>query len=284
MREDFAVFIITHGRPDKQLTYQTLINCGYKGKLYFVLDDTDTTIQEHIDLFGADRIFIFNKNHYINADIYDNGLTEGKYACAVYARRATEDIAKSLGLTYFCMMDDDVTDLCIRLLIDDKLRRIKITDMDNIFKAYTELLDVGKIGCVGFGYITLFYAVKNYLYDDKRPLPFVAFIRKTSEPVMWKCWYGEDEIAGYENNVLGSLWLVIPLIMIMSTEVSTGAMSETYSTSSSYLRSISELRYRPADFIITKCRQGRKKGQYKLYKRNSDWFPKILSDKYKKEN
>ena len=99
MRNDFAVFIITHGRPDSQLTYNTLLSCGYTGKVYFVLDDTDKTIQEYIDNFGANKIFVFNKNHYINSDEYGNGTNEGIYSCAVYARRAVEDIAKQFHLS-----------------------------------------------------------------------------------------------------------------------------------------------------------------------------------------
>lgn len=31
MRDDFCAFILTHGRPDKVLTYRTLRRAGYRG-------------------------------------------------------------------------------------------------------------------------------------------------------------------------------------------------------------------------------------------------------------
>ncbi|EFC6976332.1 hypothetical protein DFZ72_21860 [Escherichia coli] len=39
MRDDFCAFILTHGRPDKVLTYRTLRRAGYTGKIFIVVDD-----------------------------------------------------------------------------------------------------------------------------------------------------------------------------------------------------------------------------------------------------
>ncbi|HAW2119452.1 TPA: hypothetical protein JLO65_002875 [Escherichia coli] len=35
MRDDFCAFILTHGRPDKVLTYRTLRRAGYNQKKKF---------------------------------------------------------------------------------------------------------------------------------------------------------------------------------------------------------------------------------------------------------
>ncbi|MBF8851426.1 hypothetical protein FC325_12155 [Escherichia coli] len=43
MRDDFCAFILTHGRPDKVLTYRTLRRAGYTGKIFIVVDDEDKT-------------------------------------------------------------------------------------------------------------------------------------------------------------------------------------------------------------------------------------------------
>jgi hypothetical protein len=282
MRNDFAVFIITHGRPDKQLTYDTLRRCGYNGKIYLVVDNTDNTIQQHIDKYGAENIIVFDKNHYINSDRFDNG-TEGVFACAVYARRAVEDIAKSMKLAYFCMIDDDVTDLCLRIPLENKVRRLKIYNMDEIFNAYLELLEIKQISCLGFGYQTLYFSGMKYFTTDFRPLPFRLFIRKTSVDIDWSNWYGEDEIAGYQSNIKGLLWTAIPLVMVTTSEEATGAMQTTYEQTTSFLRSIVELRYVPSQVVIATCTRGKKKGTQHLYRRNQDWFPKIISSTYKKE-
>ena len=46
MREDFCVFILTHGRHDRVHTYNTLLKAGYTGKIYIVIDDEDQTAEE----------------------------------------------------------------------------------------------------------------------------------------------------------------------------------------------------------------------------------------------
>ncbi|MFY4623894.1 hypothetical protein PQ643_18915 [Escherichia coli] len=52
MRDDFCAFILTHGRPDKVLTYRTLRRAGYTGKIFIVVDDEDKTRHQYIAEFG----------------------------------------------------------------------------------------------------------------------------------------------------------------------------------------------------------------------------------------
>ena len=42
--DDFAVFILTHGRPNSVKTIKTLKKCGYTGKVFIVIDDEDETV------------------------------------------------------------------------------------------------------------------------------------------------------------------------------------------------------------------------------------------------
>jgi hypothetical protein len=39
----FAIFILTHGRPHDVVTFQTLRDCGYTGKIVIVIDNEDKT-------------------------------------------------------------------------------------------------------------------------------------------------------------------------------------------------------------------------------------------------
>ena len=59
--KDFAVFILTHARPDNVKTYTTLKKCGYTGKIYLIVDNEDKSIDKYISNFGLDNIKIFNK-------------------------------------------------------------------------------------------------------------------------------------------------------------------------------------------------------------------------------
>ena len=46
MREDFCAVIITHGRPDKIPTYNSLRRHGYTGRIFIVVDDEDKRQKE----------------------------------------------------------------------------------------------------------------------------------------------------------------------------------------------------------------------------------------------
>ena len=61
MRNDFAVFILTHGRADNVVTVPAIKKAGYTGKIYFIIDDEDEQAEEYKKNFGADRVIIFDK-------------------------------------------------------------------------------------------------------------------------------------------------------------------------------------------------------------------------------
>jgi lipocalin len=60
MRDDFAVFILTHGRPEKVFTLNSLKAGNYSGKWYIVIDNEDDTEDEYRRLYG-DRVLQFDK-------------------------------------------------------------------------------------------------------------------------------------------------------------------------------------------------------------------------------
>ena len=60
MRNDFAIFILSHGRADIVRTVDTLRRANYSGKWYLVLDNEDDQIPEYIKQFGENHILIFD--------------------------------------------------------------------------------------------------------------------------------------------------------------------------------------------------------------------------------
>jgi hypothetical protein len=70
--KDFAVFILTHGRPDNVKTLSTLKKCGYTGKIYFIVDNEDKTIEQYQKNYGIENVKIFDKK--AMADSIDEGL------------------------------------------------------------------------------------------------------------------------------------------------------------------------------------------------------------------
>ena len=66
-----VVFILSHGRPNNVKTYETLKRYGFKGEIYFIVDDEDNTLNEYIKNFGVDNVKVFNKKQM--ADNVDEG-------------------------------------------------------------------------------------------------------------------------------------------------------------------------------------------------------------------
>ncbi|STI12913.1 Uncharacterised protein [Escherichia coli] len=112
MRDDFCAFILTHGRPDKVLTYRTLRRAGYTGKIFIVVDDEDKTRHQYMAEFG-EQVLVFSK-----ADIasrFDEADNFGDRRSIFYARNACFDLAKLVGCKYFIQLDDDYHEFQFRV-------------------------------------------------------------------------------------------------------------------------------------------------------------------------
>lgn len=73
LRDDFAVFILTHGRADNVVTADTLKRQKYSGKVYFIIDNEDDTAELYREKFGAENVIMFDKAAAVaKADTMDN--------------------------------------------------------------------------------------------------------------------------------------------------------------------------------------------------------------------
>ena len=115
--KDFAVFILTHGRPDNVKTLSTLKKCGYTGKIYFIVDNEDKTIEQYQNNYGIENVKIFDKK--AMADEVDEGNNFDERRTITHARNACFKIAKEIGITYFVQLDDDYTSFRYRW-VDNK--------------------------------------------------------------------------------------------------------------------------------------------------------------------
>ena len=59
MKNNFAVFILTHGRANNVRTYKTLRAQGYTGKIYLMVDDEDSQVEEYKKLY-KDQVVVFS--------------------------------------------------------------------------------------------------------------------------------------------------------------------------------------------------------------------------------
>ena len=138
MRDRFGVLILSHGRADNVITYKTLKKQGYTGPIYIVIDDEDEQEQEYYRRYG-EQIYKFCKQDYINTT--DTMCCEEFRKVVVYARNACWEIAKELGLEYFCVLDDDYRRFETRYLEGEKLKTHKLKNLDAVFESFLKFLD-----------------------------------------------------------------------------------------------------------------------------------------------
>ena len=103
MPNDFAVFILTHGRPDKVKTYDSLIKQGYTGRIYIIVDNEDKTIEEYKKKF-KEKVIVFDKLEM--SKTFDTGDNFSNRRSIVYARNASFKIAKDLKIKYFMQLKE----------------------------------------------------------------------------------------------------------------------------------------------------------------------------------
>ena len=147
VRDDFAVMIISHGRPHKVVCVNTLKKVGYTGKYYIVIDNEDNTADEYYKLYG-DKVIMFDKSSMDGTfDIMDNFTGR---SVPVFVRNALYDIAKGLGLKYFLELEDDTKEFCHRFVKDNILKSCDIKDFDSIVNSVLDWLDTTNIDTMAF--------------------------------------------------------------------------------------------------------------------------------------
>lgn len=136
MRDDFAVFILSHGRPDRIRTIKTLRYSGYTGRIFIVIDDEDKSAPEYIAKYG-EQVLQFSKAAYERT--FDEGDNFDGRRGVVYARNACFDLARSVGCNYFIQLDDDYTDFKYRT--EGRAVMMHVT-LDGFLEALVDFLEV----------------------------------------------------------------------------------------------------------------------------------------------
>ena len=135
MNKDFAVFILTHGRPDNIITLNTLKKCGYTGKIFLVIDNEDKRANEYFERYGEKMVIQFDKKKY--ADETDEGNNFDERRTILMARNASFDIAKQVGVKYFVELDDDYSEFSYRF--KNKIGYSAfIKNIDKVFESFIE--------------------------------------------------------------------------------------------------------------------------------------------------
>lgn len=145
IRNDFAVIILTSGRPDKQYTYELLKRCGYTGKIIFLVDSLDKTVRELRKRYSDEKIVVFDKKT-VEVDLIDNS---GDLATPTYAENYMYELAEKEGLKYFARADDDLKEFRYRIDLGDRLSTDSVQDLDEVFNILVDFMEEADMALFG---------------------------------------------------------------------------------------------------------------------------------------
>lgn len=286
MNESFCTFIISHGRPDKVFTFNTLKRCGYTGPLFIVCDNEDKTIDQYRRNFGSDMVLVFDKIKYAsmvdNADNFQNRRT------TTHARNACFDLAKEKGFEYFLVLDDDYTSFCLVDEGQNNTTDIKIKNIDTVVKRIVEFLKCDdRLDSVCFMQSGDTIGGMDNFQKWNHDFPFLkrkamnSFFCKTSRRFWFFSRLNEDVNTYLRLGSIGRLFMTIPQVLLQQkqTQATSGGMSEAYLASGTYVKSFYTVMICPS-FAIATVTSSMKRMHHKISWNNA--VPKIIDQAHKK--
>lgn len=287
MKRDFAVFILTHGRADKVITYHTLRRCGYTGKIYLVIDDEDSQIEKYKSNFPESEIVIFSKEK--AAEYTDTADTKQERNVVVFARNTCHQIAEDLGLTHFVEVDDDYGSFRYRAEVNGQLHGYTIHNMDAVINAMFDFLDVSGATAIapaqGGDYIG---GLQGIIWRSRiRRKVMNMFFCRTDRPFQFYGRLNEDTTAYSYLGQQGKLFMQVADWKLDQgiTQSNAGGLTDAYLDLGTYVKSFYSILYSPSCVKISTLGDGSTGTRHERIHHHVDWVhctPMIINEKWKK--
>jgi hypothetical protein len=284
--KDFAVFILTHGRPDNVKTYSTLIKSGYTGKIYFIIDNEDKSADQYIKNFGKDAVKIFDKK--AMADQVDEGNNFDNRKVIIHARNASFDIAESLGITYFIQLDDDYTAFDFRIDTNSETDCGSIKPIKNIDKIFDLLLNYYKtIPALSIAFSQggdFIGGINNgkgsYRFNKRKCMN--SFICSVDRRFQFVGSINEDVNTYTTLQTRGQMFLTIPLVSLTQTmtQSNKGGMTDEYALTGTYVKSMHTVIMHPSGAKAAMMNANHKRIHHSISWSNTTAM--VLDEKHKK--
>lgn len=285
MRDDFAIFILTHGRPYNVVTTRTLKECGNTNRVYYIIDNEDKYADRYYWNFGKENVIMFDKyKKSLEFDTMDQIANRDRRAI-VYARNACFDIAKDLGIKYFLELDDDYTTFRSRVYENDMLSTIYVRDFDAVVDATLDFLNESNALTVAFSQTGDFIGgIGSKIYKEKLTRKAMnSFFCRTDRRFDFIGRINEDVNTYVLLGSRGELMFTVADIALnqLTTQKNSGGMSELYLDVGTYVKSFFTVIANPSSVKIAEMGDG----NYRIH-HLINWehtTPKIISDRFKKE-
>ena len=275
-RDDFAVFILSHGRADKQITLSALLDQGYTGSWFIVVDNLDEDANKYLSNYRG-HVIIFDKP--MEASQIDSMTNSGELRSVLFARHACYQIAQNMGLHYFAEFDDDLSNFCYKWDESGVLKSVKVRNMDGVFNAILAYMDdVPYIAACNIPAQGAYFGGR--LPDPKWNLN-QSFILRASTPYIPFCGILNED----ENGLLlgaKSGMVAIEQYSVCKTDKkrgsNSGGLRDLYDDSGEYIRAFYTVMCAPYCAKI----KIKKNGEIIVTTLAANAFPKIISDRWRK--
>lgn len=288
MRNDFCIFILSHGRADRIYTLDAMRKHGYTGKWYIVIDNEDKTANEYYKKYGKDKVLMFDKleasKKFDQADNFEDRRA------IVYARNVCFDLAEKLGIKYFIEFDDDYT--CFDFAFDNNKNYIahkSIKNLDNIINIMLGFfINTKQIKSISMSQGGDFIggensAVSKKYVDNKFVRKCMnSFICSTDRKFSFIGRINEDVNTYTSVASLGNIFLTLPPIRLeqKTTQSNEGGMTDIYLESGTYIKSFYTVIFSPSSVDIRLMGAKNKRFHHNISWKNA--IPQIISENYKK--
>jgi len=280
-RDDFAVFILSHGRADRIHTLKSLEKSNYTGKWYVVIDNEDKTADEYYKRYG-DRVLMFDKLEM--SKTFDTADLSQDRRTIVYARNACFDLAKQVGVKYFCELDDDYTGFYRRYETDGKLASEIVPDFNALCDAMIEFLECSNAKTVAFAQAGDLMGGKDSHRWSERVLrkAMNSFFCSVERPFQFVGRINEDVNTYTVQSQRGDLFFTICDIALVQkqTQSNKAGMTGVYLDGGTYLKSFYTILFSPSCVKVASMGTSHKRLHH-----NVNWehcAPKILNEKWRK--
>lgn len=288
MRKDFCAFILTHGRPDRVLTYKALRSHGYTGPIRLIVDNEDGAIDQYREAYGKD-VVIFDKA--AMAPSVDTGDNFPERRGVVYARNACFDIAKWLGFRYFIQLDDDYDRFNYKRNPAGDYVEKRLTNLDEVlglmldyFISVPSLLSIamGQNGDYPGGKLCVTDPVGVWIGPKRKCMN--SFICSTERPFRFVGRINEDCNTYVDAGSRGGLFMTVGCVALCQrrTQAHEGGMTELYLDNGTYVKSFYSVLYQPSAARIALLPQSFDSQRIHHLIRWRNAVPLILSETHRK--
>lgn len=233
-----AIFIPTYNRSNNVITYNALKEANCRERIYLIVGEDDPDLENYKKRY-KDEVIVFSKKEVRpRVDLCDNFEKE---KCVVYARNKMFEIAKDLGLDYFCVLDDDYDRFNFRRVFEDVLKGFNVKDVQKVIDLTYEYLDgCDVLDCIAWAQGGDFIGGADTFpnINGKRKI-MNAFFFRTARPIRFIGSINEDLNASVYEGQRGKVFFTINDVSInqKDTQQNKGGLTDVYLDLGTYVKS-----------------------------------------------